>query len=162
MRLCILYDCAQHCEDTTGIKLCYMNIDLLWLCCCRQYPGNGPAEDQQGRCGQEMHVQHGGGQRWSWGCSSSRRHGPVRSDFSLIFSDVSCYIHAVGATGGVTVSMSAFLTCLQCYCVGLSLAWGLNLRAVVCGVFWSSLPGVSPGTPVSSPPSIGLMVLPIK
>ena len=40
-----------------------------------------------------------------------------------------------GATRGVTVSMSAFLACHQCYCVGSSLAWGLNLRAVVCGIF---------------------------
>ena len=36
---------------------------------------------------------------------------------------------------GVTVSMSAFLACHQCYCVGLSLVWGLNLQAVVCGIF---------------------------
>ena len=40
-----------------------------------------------------------------------------------------------GATRGVTVSMSAFLACHQCYCAGSSLAWGLNLRAVVCGIF---------------------------
>ena len=39
------------------------------------------------------------------------------------------------ATSGVTVSMSAFLACHQCYCAGSSLAWGLNLRAVVCGIF---------------------------
>ena len=38
-------------------------------------------------------------------------------------------------SAGVTVSMSAFLACHQCYCAGSSLAWGLNLRAVVCGVF---------------------------
>ena len=36
---------------------------------------------------------------------------------------------------GVTVSMSAFLACHQCYCAGSSLAWGLNLRALVCGIF---------------------------
>ena len=36
-----------------------------------------------------------------------------------------------GATLGDTVSISAF----QCYCTGSSLAWGLNLRAVVCGIF---------------------------
>ena len=36
---------------------------------------------------------------------------------------------------GVTVSASAFLACNQCYCSGSSLAWGLNLRAVVCGIF---------------------------
>ena len=40
-----------------------------------------------------------------------------------------------GATRGVTVSMSVFLTCHQCYCAGSSLAWGFNLRAVVCGIF---------------------------
>ena len=30
------------------------------------------------------------------------------------------------ATRGVTVSMSAFLACHQCYCAGSSLAWGLS------------------------------------
>ena len=39
------------------------------------------------------------------------------------------------ATRGVTASMSAVLACHQCYCTGSSLAWGLNLRAVVCGIF---------------------------
>ena len=38
-------------------------------------------------------------------------------------------------TRGVTISMSAFPACHQCYCEGSSLAWGLNLRAVVCGIF---------------------------
>ena len=41
----------------------------------------------------------------------------------------------VSVTRGVTVSTSAFLACHQCYCAGSSLAWGLNLRAVVCGIF---------------------------
>ena len=41
----------------------------------------------------------------------------------------------IGATRGVAVSMSAFLACHQCYCAGSSFAWGLNLRAVVCGIF---------------------------
>ena len=45
------------------------------------------------------------------------------------------HTHKKGATRGVTVSMSAFLACHQCYCAGSSLAWGLNLRAVVCGIF---------------------------
>ena len=36
---------------------------------------------------------------------------------------------------GVTVSTSAFLACHQCYCAVLSLVWGLNLQAVVCGSF---------------------------
>ena len=40
----------------------------------------------------------------------------------------------IGATRGVTVSTSAFLACHQCYCAGSSLAWGLNLRALVCGI----------------------------
>ena len=40
-----------------------------------------------------------------------------------------------GATRGVTVSMSAFLACHQCYCAGSSLTWGLNFQAVVCGIF---------------------------
>ena len=40
-----------------------------------------------------------------------------------------------GATRGVMVSMSAFLACRQCCCAGSSLAWGLNLQAVVCGIF---------------------------
>ena len=41
----------------------------------------------------------------------------------------------LGATRGVTVSMSAFLACHQCCCAGSSLVWGLNLRVVVCGIF---------------------------
>ena len=67
-----------------------------------------------------------------------------------------------GATRGVTVSVSAFLACHQCYCVGSSLAWGLNLRAVVCGIFWSSSPGVFSGYSSFLPSFIGLMVQPIK
>ena len=50
-----------------------------------------------------------------------------------------------GATSGVTVSTSAFLACHQCCCAGFSLTWGLNLRALVCGIFWSSLLGVFSG-----------------
>ena len=38
-------------------------------------------------------------------------------------------------SSGVTVSMLAFLACHQFYCAGSSLAWGLNLRVVVCGIF---------------------------
>ena len=41
----------------------------------------------------------------------------------------------LGAMRGVMVSTSAFLACHQCYCAGSSLAWGLNLRALVCGIF---------------------------
>ena len=68
----------------------------------------------------------------------------------------------IKATRGVTVSMSAFLACHQCYCAGSSLAWGLNLRAVVCGIFWSSLPGVFSGYSGFLPSFIGLMVQLIK
>ena len=59
----------------------------------------------------------------------------------LLFVDVSVEVLQTdrvvidGATRGVTVSMSAFLACHQCYCAGSSLAWGLNLRALVCGIF---------------------------
>ena len=40
-----------------------------------------------------------------------------------------------GAICGVMVSVSAFLARHKCYCVGSSLAWGLSLRALVCGIF---------------------------
>ena len=68
---------------------------------------------------------------------------------------------AQGATLGVTVSMSAFLACHQCYWTGSSLAWSLNLQAVVCGIFWSLSPGVFSGYS-GFLPSFGLMVQPIK
>ena len=63
-----------------------------------------------------------------------------------------------GATRGVTVSTSAFLACHQCYCAGSSLAWGLNLRALVCGIFCSSSPGVFSGYSGFLPSFIGLMI----
>ena len=43
--------------------------------------------------------------------------------------------NSLGATRGVMDSMSAFLACHQCYCAGSSPVWGLNLRALVCGIF---------------------------
>ena len=46
-----------------------------------------------------------------------------------------CEVCCVCGPRGVTVSMSAFLACYQCYCAGSSLAWGLNLWVVVCGIF---------------------------
>ena len=49
--------------------------------------------------------------------------------------EVGCIEFRSGATRGVTVGTSAFLACHRCYCVGSSLAWGLNLRALVCGIF---------------------------
>ena len=39
------------------------------------------------------------------------------------------------ATLGVMASASAFLASHQCYCAGSSPARGLNLRALVCGIF---------------------------
>ena len=44
-------------------------------------------------------------------------------------------VPSFGATRGVMVSTSAFLVCHQCYCAGSSHAWGLNLQALVCGIF---------------------------
>ena len=55
------------------------------------------------------------------------------------------------ATCGVMVSMSAFLACHECYSAGLSLAWGLNLWALVFSE--ARCQGFSPGTKVSSPHS---------
>ena len=63
---------------------------------------------------------------------TSQQHGSV--PLGRICSDHCTCCHT-GATRGVTVSMSAFLACHQCYCAGSSLAWGLNLRAVACGIF---------------------------
>ena len=80
--------------------------------------------------------------------------------YGLFENFYSCYIF--GATRGVMVSMSTFLPCHQCYCAGLSLAWGLNLQAVVCGIFWSSLPGVFSGHSGFLPSFISLMIQPTK
>ena len=63
-----------------------------------------------------------------------------------------------GATRGVTVSTPAFLACHWCYCARSSLAWGLNLRTVVCGIFWSSSPGVFSEYSGFLPSFIGIMV----
>ena len=88
------------------------------------------------------------------------------STFHFLFKAVSFLpkmaIWRYWATRGVTVSMSAFLACHQCCCAGSSLAWGLNLRAVVCGIFWGSSPGVFSGYSGFLPSFIGLMVQPIK
>ena len=46
---------------------------------------------------------------------------------------------------GVTVSTSAFLACHQYYCSDSSHTRGLNLQALVCGIFWSASPGVFSG-----------------
>ena len=56
---------------------------------------------------------------------------------------------------GVTVSTFAFLACHQCYCTGSSLTWGLNLWALVCGIFWSLLSGVFSGYSGFLPSFIG-------
>ena len=41
----------------------------------------------------------------------------------------------LGVMHGVTVTMPAFPACHQCCYAGLSLVWGLNLLALVCGIF---------------------------
>ena len=82
---------------------------------------------------------------------------------ALVFSQSSYSTWTMfGMFCGVTVSMSAFLACHQCYCTGSSLAWGLNLRAVVCGIFWSSSPGVFSGYSGFLPSFVGLMIQPTK
>ena len=63
---------------------------------------------------------------------------------------------------GVTVSMSTVLACHHCFCVGLSLAWGLNLQTVVRGIFSSLSSGVFSGYSGFLPSFIGLLVQPIK
>ena len=40
-----------------------------------------------------------------------------------------------GAMSGITVCMSAFLACHQCYSVGSRLGWGLNSQALICDIF---------------------------
>ena len=72
------------------------------------------------------------------------------------------YPALLGATRGVTVSMSAFLAFHHCYCAGSSHAWGLNFWAAVCGIFWSSSSGVFSGYSGSLPSVIGLIVQPIR
>ena len=85
----------------------------------------------------------------------------IPSSFTYPLPSHTLFLH-IPSTRGVTVSMSAFLACHQCYCAGSSLAWGLNLRAVVCGIFWSSSPGVFSGYSGFLPSFIGSMVQPIK
>ena len=80
----------------------------------------------------------------SWNCFSSlcgypNPPGLHQADGKERTTDI------LGATHGVMISTSAFLACHQCCCVCSSLAWGLNLWALVCGIFWSSSPGVFSG-----------------
>ena len=66
-------------------------------------------------------------------------HGPDAQTASLwLFGSEGCGASQFGATRGVTVSISAFLACHQCYCAGSSLAWGLTLGAVARGISYSS------------------------
>ena len=67
-----------------------------------------------------------------------------------------------GGMRGVAVTLSAFLACHKCYYAGLSLTWGLNLWALVCGIFWSSSPRVFSRYSSFPPSFIGLMVQPIE
>ena len=55
---------------------------------------------------------------------------------------VSLLLGKKGATRGVTVSISAFLACHQCYCAGSSLAWDLSLS---CCSMWHFLKLVARG-----------------
>ena len=97
-------------------------------------------------------------------CRRSGRYCIASMDVSCCCKDIShgFILYLFGATRGVTVSISALLACHQCYCAGSSLAWGLNLQAVVCGIFRSSSPGVFSGYSGFLPSFIGLMVQPIK
>ena len=71
--------------------------------------------------------------------------------------------NVVGATHGVMVSTSAFLACHQCYCPGSSLAWGLNVRALVCGIFLNSSAGVfSRYSSSLPPPSLHRLMVQLK
>ena len=72
------------------------------------------------------------------------------------------WIESNGAMRGETVSTSAFLAWHQCYCVGSSLARGLNLQALVCGIFWSSSLGVFSGYSCFHPSLNWLIVQPTK
>ena len=72
-----------------------------------------------------------------------------------IFQVALCIIALIGATHGVTVSTSASPACYQCYCAGSSFAWGLNLRDLVCDIFWSSSPGIFSGYSGFLPSPIG-------
>ena len=62
----------------------------------------------------------------------SHLHWKLRSEgencefTQLVFTQVYKlqFLLVIGATRGVTVSMSAFIACYQCCCAGSSLAWG--------------------------------------
>ena len=47
---------------------------------------------------------------------------------------VGCLTH-FERVSAVPVCQCVKCICHQCYCAGLSLLWGLNLQAVVCGIF---------------------------
>ena len=80
---------------------------------------------------------------------SDQTHGQSESEGNQM------YYGYIGATHGVTVCTSAFLACYQCYCAGSSLALGLNFRALVkVALSEAHRQWFSPGTPVSSPPSL--------
>ena len=77
-------------------------------------------------------------------CLVFQKHGKANGTDKVrgTFSWIGLFCHFSGSTCGVTVSTSAFLACHQCCCAGSSLAWGLNHRALVCGIFLSSSPWV--------------------
>ena len=104
-------------------------------------------------------IDHKKDTEWQFTCHALH---PRVKILSLAPRQHTIYTSYKGATHGVTVSMSAFLACHQFYCADSSFAWGLNLRAVVCGIIWSFSPGVFPRYSDFLPSFIGVMVQPIK
>ena len=91
----------------------------------------------------------------------------VKNMFTLTIYLQKSFLHDrdfpfTGSTRGVMVSTSAFLACHQCYSAGSSLVWGLNFRALVCCIFWSSVSGVFTGYSGFLPSFIGYWFQPIK
>ena len=72
--------------------------------------------------------------------------------------------HYTGAMCGVMVSMSPIFTsaCHQCKSTGSSLGWGLNFRALACGIFSWSSSGFFSGHSGLLPAFIGEWVQPTK
>ena len=67
--------------------------------------------------------------------SGFRKNTITEDQVTLLTQDIENGFKQKMKTRGVTVSTSAFLACHECYRAGSSLAWGLNLRALVCGIF---------------------------
>ena len=77
---------------------------------------------------------------WSWTVSPDRFQCIPRpcnrvDCLAVNFVGIPSSFGHAGATCGVTVSTSAFLSCHQICCAGSSLALGVNLRAVAYVIF---------------------------